>query len=147
MPCSGPSIRRSMICPVCVRRAGGPYKQAERDGKPIVSHLFCDCRKSGFAAFSRRLRFALRLGCPLTADHSTLTPRKVFSAAHRSRQKTDFIAFTSADVKLREAFSTSRGTGELPFLFAGISKNVNIFKENIEFYLFFTKKGIERMLH
>ena len=41
------------------------------------------------------------------ADNSTLTPRKVFSAAHRPRQKTDFAAFTSADVKRCEAFSTS----------------------------------------
>ena len=63
-----------------------------------------DCRKSGLATFSRKLRCVLRLSCPLTADNSTLTPRKVFSATHMSRQKTDHIAFASADAKLCEAF-------------------------------------------
>ena len=63
-----------------------------------------DCRKSGFAAFSRKLRCVLRLGCPLIADNSTLTPRKVFSATHMSRQKTYHTAFASADAKLCEAF-------------------------------------------
>ena len=62
------------------------------------------CRKSGKTTFSRRLRCVLRLGCPLSADNSTLTPRKVFSATHRSRQKTDHPAFASADAKLCEAF-------------------------------------------
>ena len=65
---------------------------------------FVDYRKSGFAAFSRKLRYVLRLGCPLIADNSTLTPRKVFSATHMSRQKTDRTAFASADAKLCEAF-------------------------------------------
>ena len=64
-------------------------------------------RKSGKATFSRRFRCALRLGWPLQAANSTLAPRKVFSATHMSRQKTDFTAFTSADVKLCEAFFTS----------------------------------------
>ena len=63
-----------------------------------------DCRKSGFAAFSRKLRCVLRLGCPLIADNSTLTPRKVFSATHMSRQKTYHTAFASAGAKLCEAF-------------------------------------------
>ena len=62
------------------------------------------CRKSGKTTFSRRLRCVLRLGCPLKADNSTLAPRNVFSATHRSRQKTDHIAFASADAKLCEAF-------------------------------------------
>ena len=66
--------------------------------------VFLDCRKSGFAAFSRKLRYVLRLSCPLIADNSTLTPRKVFSATHMSRQKTNCIAFASADAKLCEAF-------------------------------------------
>ena len=52
----------------------------------------------------RKIRCALRLGCPLKADNSTLTPRKVFSATHMSRQKTDNIDFASADAKLCEAF-------------------------------------------
>ena len=68
--------------------------------------LFCDCRKSGIATFSRKLRCVLRLSCPLTADNSTLTPRKVFSATHMSRQKTYNTAFASADAKLCEAFLT-----------------------------------------
>ena len=63
-----------------------------------------DCRKSGFAAFSRKLRCVLRLCCPLIADNSTLTPRKVFSATHMSRQKTYHTTFASADAKLCEAF-------------------------------------------
>ena len=63
-----------------------------------------DCRKSGFATFSRKIRYVLRLYCPLIADNSTLTPRKVFSATHMSRQKTDHTAFASADAKLCEAF-------------------------------------------
>ena len=63
-----------------------------------------DCRKSGFTTFSRKLRCVLRLCCPLIADNSTLTPRKVFSATHMSRQKTDHTAFASADAKLCEAF-------------------------------------------
>ena len=62
------------------------------------------CRKSGKTTFSRRLRCVLRPGCPLSADNSTLTPRKVFSATHRSRQKTNHPAFASADAKLCEAF-------------------------------------------
>lgn len=66
----------------------------------------CDRRKSGIATFSRKFRCALRLGCPLMADNSTLALRKVFSATHRSRQKTNFTAFASADAKLCEAFST-----------------------------------------
>ena len=64
----------------------------------------CDHRKSGIATFSRKFRCALRLGCPLTADNSTLAPRKVFSATHRSRQKTDQTSFASADAKLCEDF-------------------------------------------
>ena len=51
----------------------------------------------------RKLRCVLRLCCPLIADNSTLTPRKVFSATHMSRQKTD-IDFASADAKLCKAF-------------------------------------------
>ena len=51
-----------------------------------------------------KIRCVLRLSCPLSADNSTLTPRKVFSATHMSRQKTDHIAFASADAKLCEAF-------------------------------------------
>ncbi len=66
--------------------------------------VFLDCRKSGFAAFSRKLRCVLRLCCPLIADNSTLTPRKVFSSTHMSRQKTYNTAFASADAKLCEAF-------------------------------------------
>ena len=50
------------------------------------------------------LRCVLRLCCPLIADNSTLTPRKVFSATHMSRQKTYNNAFASADAKLCEAF-------------------------------------------
>ena len=65
-----------------------------------------NCRKSGEATFSRRLRCVLRLCCPLTADNSTLTPRKVFSATHMSRQKTYHTSFASADAKLCEAFLT-----------------------------------------
>ena len=65
-----------------------------------------DCRKSGLATFSRKNRFVLRLCCPLIADNSTLTPRKVFSATHMSRQKTYDTAFASADAKLCEAFLT-----------------------------------------
>ena len=65
-----------------------------------------DCRKSGFAAFSRKLRCVLRLCCPLAADNSTLTSRKVFSATHMSRRKTNYTAFASADAKLCEAFLT-----------------------------------------
>ena len=64
----------------------------------------CDRRKSGIATFSRKFRCALRLGCPLMADNSTLALRKVFSATHMSRQKTDYIDFTPAGVKLCEAF-------------------------------------------
>ena len=63
-----------------------------------------DCRKSGKATFSRKIRYVLRLYCPLIADNSTLTPRKVFSATHMSRQKTYNNAFASADAKLCEAF-------------------------------------------
>ena len=73
---------------------------AGRFGRPA---LFVPS-KSGKTTFSRRLRCVLRLGCPLKADNSTLTPRKVFSAARRSRQKTDHIAFAYADAKLCEAF-------------------------------------------
>ena len=57
--------------------------------------------------FSRKIRYVLRLYCPLIADNSTLTPRKVFSATHMSRQKTDNIDFASADAKLCEAFLAS----------------------------------------
>ncbi len=79
-----------------------------------------DCRKSGFAAFSRKLRCVLRLCCPLIADNSTLTPRKVFSATHMSRQKTYNTAFASADAKLCEAFFdklNSRSQYERLFVF------------------------------
>ncbi len=79
-----------------------------------------DCRKSGFAAFSRKLRCVLRLCCPLIADNSTLTPRKVFSATHMSRQKTYNTAFASADAKLCEAFFdklNSRSQHERLFVF------------------------------
>ena len=68
-----------------------------------------DCRKNGLATFSRKLRCVLRLCCPLIADNSTLTPRKVFSATHMSRQKTDLTAFASADAKLCEAFFDKLG--------------------------------------
>ena len=74
-----------------------------RRGRKAAADVL-DCRKSGFAAFSRKLRCFLRLCCPLIADNSTLTPRKVFSATHMSRQKTYNTAFASADAKLCEAF-------------------------------------------
>ena len=74
----------------------------------------CDRRKSGIATFSRKFRCALRLSCPLMADNSTLTLRKVFSATHRSRQKTDHIAFASADAKLCEAFQQAEKGGLPP---------------------------------
>ena len=74
-----------------------------RRGRKAAADVL-DCRKSCFAAFSRKLRCVLRLCCPLIADNSTLTPRKVFSATHMSRQKTYHTAFASADAKLCEAF-------------------------------------------
>ncbi len=73
-------------------------------GAATACTLYLYCRKSGLATFSRKLRCVLRLCCPLIADNSTLTPRKVFSATHMSRQKTDNIDFASADAKLCEAF-------------------------------------------
>ena len=60
--------------------------------------------KSSIAAFSGRL---LHAAPQLPADRagSTRTPRKVFSATHMSRQKKSYhTAFTSADVKLCEAY-------------------------------------------
>ena len=60
--------------------------------------------KSGLATFFEKEPLVLRLCCPLIADNSTLTPRKVFSATHMSRQKTNYAAFASADAKLCEAF-------------------------------------------
>ena len=72
------------------------------------------CQKSGKATFLRKLRCALRLGCPLKADNSTPAPRNVFSATHRSRQKTDHIAFASADAKLCEAFQQAEKGGFPP---------------------------------
>ena len=40
--------------------------------------------------------------------------RNVFSATHRSRQKTDHIAFASADAKLCEAFQQAEKGGLPP---------------------------------
>ena len=75
-----------------------------KQGAPFFGAPCRDCRKSGVATFSRKNRCVLRLCCPLIADNSTLTPRKVFSATHMSRQKTNYAAFASADAKLCEAF-------------------------------------------
>ena len=47
------------------------------------------------------LRYVPHGRCAATSTHA---PRKVCSATHMSRQNTDFIPFTSADVKLCEAF-------------------------------------------
>ena len=69
-------------------------------------------RKSAF--FLSKSRFVLRLGRSLKANDSALTPRKVFSAARRSRQKTDHIAFASADAKLCEAFQQAEKGGLPP---------------------------------
>ena len=107
-----------------IHQAGGP-----RCGSPAR-----DCRKSGFAAFSRKLRCVLRLGCPLIADNSTLTPRKVFSATHMSRQKTYHTAFASADAKLCEAFFDKlKPEGRVAAL-----------RLNSYFTFFFTPPGISR---
>ena len=86
------------------RRRGKNQTARIRKAKRRSVRTAAYCRKSGKTTFSRRLRCVLRLGCPLSADNSTLTPRKVFSAAHRSRQKTNHPAFASADAKLCEAF-------------------------------------------
>ena len=45
--------------------------------------------------FLRRFRFALRLGCPLSAGNSTLSPRKVFLSTYTPRTKTYFIFFAA----------------------------------------------------
>ena len=89
-------------------------KTDENERLPGAAARLIDCRKSGFAAFSRKLRCVLRLCCPLIADNSTLTPRKVFSATHMSRQKTYNTAFASADAKLCEAFFDKLENERLP---------------------------------
>ena len=63
---------------------------------------------------TKKIRCVLRLCCPLIADNSTLTPRKVFSATHMSRQKTYNTAFASADAKLCEAFFDKLSARYLP---------------------------------
>jgi len=82
----------------CVHRGGGCRRGKNqtariRKAKRRSVRTAAYCRKSGKTTFSRRLRCVLRLGCPLSADNSMLTPRKVFSATHRSRQKTNHPAF------------------------------------------------------
>ena len=77
--------------------------------------------------FSRKLRCVLRLCCPLTADNSTLTPRKVFSATHMSRQKTNRIAFASADAKLCEAFLQTATPGKPGVWKKDMKKSIRIY--------------------
>ena len=45
---------------------------------------------------SKKLRCVLRLCCPLTADNSTRTPRKVFSATHMSRENAGLFALLAS---------------------------------------------------
>jgi len=49
----------------------------------MLSSVFCNCRKSCFAAFSSQSRPVVRTDCPFTADNRCADrPRSVFSDAH-----------------------------------------------------------------
>ena len=55
-------------------------------------------------SLKKRLRSVLCLGCPLSADNSTLTAREVFSPTYTPPVKMHLIYFLPAGKKLCESF-------------------------------------------
>ncbi len=88
-----------------------PYKKtASPSQSPAVTAL-----PKGEPRLSRNIRCVLHLSCLLTADNSTLTPRKVFSLTHMSRQKSNHTAFF--DMPERRRFTSEAAA----FLYVSVS--------------------------
>ena len=84
----------------------------QKDCKPLSA---VTALPKGEPRLSRNIRCVLHLSCLLTADNSTLTPRKVFSLTHMSRQKSNHTAFF--DMPERRRFTSEAAA----FLYVSVS--------------------------